>query len=115
MACQLPGRPGVGGGMFAGLFRLAKEYSLESSLDNRPVFGSMRRILIPDQKLPKLSHACPRSSKTRFGSMALKSSSARDRKTSPRSTQRKFGLAGSSVLFVTRAIPEVFFPNSENA
>src|ERR1700758_1878864 len=114
-ACQSPGRPGGFGGGLGGRLRLASEYNLLSSVESRPVFGSMRRILIPDQKLPKLSHSCPSSSTTRFGSIALKSSSSFERSTSPRSIQRKSGLFGFRVLFVTSAIPEVFFPKTENA
>jgi hypothetical protein len=36
-------------------WRLAREYSVGSALDNSPLSGSMRRILIPPQKLPQLS------------------------------------------------------------
>src|SRR5258707_2518749 len=98
IASQLPGRPGGFGGGFVGRPRRAREYSLVSSDDNKPVWGSMRLILIPSQKLPKASQARPSSSIIKFGSIALKLSSARERKTSPRSTQRKSELFGFRVL-----------------
>ena len=115
IACQFPGKPGGLGGGLAGRLRLASEYSLVSSVESFPVEGSMRSILIPVQKLPKLSQARPFSSMMRLGSMALKSSPTRDCRTKPRSIQRKFELEGSSVLLVSRAMPEVFLPNTEKA
>src|SRR6266568_3827382 len=115
IACQLAGRPGGAASGLSGGLRFANEYSFVSAPDKPPVAGSIRLIFIPAQKLPKLNHGLPDFSATRLGSIALKSSSAFDRKTRPRSTQRKPGPVGSSVLFVTTAIPEVFLPNSENA
>ena len=47
--------------------------------------------------------------------MALKSSSVYDLSTSPRSTHLYFGFVRSSVSLVASAIPDVFFPNAENA
>ena len=84
-----------------------------SSEESFPVLRSSFRILIPLQKLPKDNQACPFSSRIRFGSIALKSSSARDRSTNPSSTHPKSGLCGSRVLFVNSAIPEVFSPKME--
>ena len=86
---------------------------LGSAADGLPVAGSIRRILIPPQKLPKLSHGWLFSSSTIFGSMALKSSVAVDFRTRPSSFQWYFGLCGSSVSLVARAMPEVFTPNAE--
>src|SRR5580658_7958000 len=114
-ACQSPGSPGGFGGGLSGRLRLAIEYRVRSSVDSKPVLGSIRRILMPVQKLPNDNHALPFSSRTRFGSMALKSSSARDRNTSPRSDQWKSELFGFSVLFVRSAIPDVFLPKAEKA
>src|SRR5580692_7161393 len=51
-----------------------------------PVATSSRRILMPLQKLPKLSQGVPVESKTMLGSIALKSSLARDFRTRPSST-----------------------------
>jgi hypothetical protein len=53
----------------------------------RPVAGSSWISLVPDQNEPKSSHHRPASSTTRFGSMALKVSPARDSTTSPRWVQ----------------------------
>src|SRR5580704_979215 len=114
-ACQSPGRPGGLGGGLRGRFRLAREYSLVSVVESNPILGSIWRILMPDQKLPKASQGCPLSSITKLGSIALKSSSRRESRTSPWSTQWKLGLAGFSVLLVSRAIPDVFLPKTENA
>src|ERR1700722_4358001 len=114
-ACQSPGRPGGLGGGLLGRLRFASEYSFGSSAARRPVFASMRRILMPLQKLPNNNHGSPFSSTTRFGSIALKSSSTLDWSTKPRSTQRKSGLFGFKVLLVSSAIPEVFLPNAEKA
>jgi hypothetical protein len=52
-----------------------------------PVAGSRAISLMPDQNEPKSSHHRPWSSTTRFGSMALKLSPARDSTTSPRWVQ----------------------------
>ncbi len=64
-------------------------YILVSIVDSLPVAGSIRRILIPDQKLPHTSQACVRSSMTRLGSIAFQSSvSSDERSTIPSSTHR---------------------------
>src|SRR5580700_236422 len=115
MACQFGGKPGGAGGGLSGRFLVAKEYRRVSSVDNLPVLRSSFRILIPFQKLPNASHACPSESRIRLGSMALKSSLALDCSTSPSSTQWNCGLFGSRVLLVSRAMPEVFLPNAEKA
>ena len=81
------GKPGFGGSNFSGLLRVASEYVWVSSAESLPVFRSSFRILMPLQKLPNESHACPFSSRMRFGSIALKSSSARDCRTRPSSVQ----------------------------
>ena len=86
MACQFPGKPGGFGGASAGRLRRASEYSLASDSEALPVAGSRRRILIPSQKLPNPSQMRPLPSSTTFGSIALKSSSVRERSTRPRSS-----------------------------
>src|SRR5882762_6930661 len=54
IACQSSGKPGGRAGEFSGRTRFASEYSFVSFVDSLPVCGSIRRILIPPQKLPKL-------------------------------------------------------------
>src|ERR1700684_2248489 len=115
IACQLEGSPGGAGGGLSGRARAASEYSLVPAADSLPVLRSSLLILMPPQKLPKESHAFPLASNTRFGSIALKSSLALDSSTKPWSSQRYRELFGSSVLLVSRAIPEVFTPNAEYA
>src|SRR5580698_1469980 len=115
IACQSAGRPGLGGSGRFGVARVASEYIVASAPDGLPVVASMRRILIPLQKLPKLSHGCPSLSKTIFGSMALKSPPWVDLRTSPSSCQWYLGLCGSSVSLVANAMPELFEPKVEYA
>src|ERR1035437_3700255 len=113
IASQSGGRPGFAGAALSGLARDASAYSCESVADSLPVAASIRRILMPLQKLPKLSQGWPLSSNTMLGSMALKSSDSVDFSTRPSSFQRYLGLFGSSVSLVARAMPEVFTPKAE--
>src|SRR5690242_4440233 len=78
-----------------------------------PVAGSMRNILSPDQKLPHDSQYFPSRSPTRFGSMALNLSCARDLMTRPLSTQPNPGADGSSVLLVASPMTELLEPKLE--
>src|SRR5713226_3281205 len=93
--------------------RLASEHNVVSSLESFPDCGSSLRILIPLQKLPNDIHISPSGVTVRFGSMALKSSCLVEAKTSPWSTHRYCGLAGSSVLFVIRPMTDWLLPNVE--
>src|SRR6266567_7768217 len=94
--------------------RLASEYSVVSALESLPVSGSMRRILIPPQKLPQLSQTLRSSSTTRLGSMAFQSSvSSWDRSTMPWSVHLYRGLLGSSVGFVASPMAEFRLPNED--
>ena len=68
--------------------RLLSERTVVSADDSLPVVGSIRRILMPPQKLPQASHTLFSSAITRFGSIAFQSSfSWYERSTSPSSTQ----------------------------
>ena len=53
--------------------RVARAWRVRSSRSSSPVSGSMRRILIPLQKLPQLSQASSSSSRMRLPSMAFQS------------------------------------------
>ena len=58
-AYQSPGNPGGFGGGFVGCSRVAKEYNSVSSAESSPDCGSMRRILMPLQKLAKTHPGMP--------------------------------------------------------
>ena len=85
-----------------------------SLVENLPVAGSTRRILMPPQKLPHVSHTLTGSSTTRLGSIAFQSSfSAYERSTSPWSTHAWSGLDESSVRDVARPMAESRLPKVE--